>query len=112
MPRAQQLALVTGALWAATANAAGIRAHGDVSVAPPAARRLQSTLPDELVTTDLGCYRDSQSDRVLQSGLMGQSDMTPDVCAAYCLDEGTYTFYGVQYGQECWCGGSGTEYDR
>lgn len=44
MPRAQQLALVTGALWLATANAAGIRAHGDVSVAPPAARRLQSTV--------------------------------------------------------------------
>ncbi|CBJ25809.1 conserved unknown protein [Ectocarpus siliculosus] len=43
---------------------------------------------------------------------MRQSDMTPDVCAAYCLDEGTYTFYGVQYGQECWCGTSGTEYDR
>ncbi|CAB1101161.1 unnamed protein product [Ectocarpus sp. CCAP 1310/34] len=112
MPRAQQLALVTGALWAATANAAGIRVHGDVSVAPPAARRLQSTLPDGLVTTDLGCYRDSQSDRVLQSGLMGQSDMTPDVCAAYCLDKGSYTFYGVQYGQECWCGRAGTEYDR
>ncbi|CAB1110723.1 unnamed protein product [Ectocarpus sp. CCAP 1310/34] len=44
MPRSLQLALVTGALFAATGNATRIRAHGDVPVTTPSTtRRLQTT---------------------------------------------------------------------
>ncbi|CAN0053457.1 unnamed protein product, partial [Scytosiphon promiscuus] len=70
-------------------------------------RKLQTS-----VGTDLGCFRDSRRDRVLSSPLKGRSNMTPSVCAAYCLSYGTYQYYATQYGQECWCGAAGTEYDR
>ncbi|CBJ25804.1 conserved unknown protein [Ectocarpus siliculosus] len=110
MPRTQQLILATGALWA-TANAAGIRTHGDVPLTTSATRRLQTSLPDGVVTSDLGCCRDGRSDRVLEQELMDQTDLTPDTCALHCYSEG-YQFYGLQYGQECWCGVAGTDYDR
>ena len=49
-------------------------------------------LPEGLETTDLGCFRDSQADRVFAKGLMGQDNMTPEVssgrtwsCSLACL---------------------------
>ncbi len=30
--------------------------------------------------------------------------MTIDVCAAYCITSLGYTFFGVEYGGECYCG--------
>lgn len=55
MPRTQQLALATGVLWAAIANAAGIRAHEDVPVTTPAARRLQTTVRGQQVCMTVDC---------------------------------------------------------
>ncbi|CAM9095629.1 unnamed protein product, partial [Ectocarpus sp. 6 AP-2014] len=106
----QQLALTTGTLWGATANAAGIRAHEDVPsvTTSPAVRALQTA---GLVMIDLGCYLDNEKSRVFDQGLMDQTDLTPDTCALYCFSEG-YQYCGLQYGKECWCGEAGTDYDR
>lgn len=33
------------------------------------------------------------------------------VCYDYCLATGKYLYYGLQNGEECWCGEAGAEYD-
>ncbi|CAM9919517.1 unnamed protein product, partial [Ectocarpus sp. 8 AP-2014] len=50
--------------------------------------------------TYLGCYGDSQTDRVF-SVTTDSGSMTSAVCASFCSD---YAYYGTQYGEECWCG--------
>ncbi|CAN0025635.1 unnamed protein product, partial [Sphacelaria rigidula] len=32
-------------------------------------------------------------------------------CYDYCKRKGSYMYYGLQYGSECWCGVAGTDYD-
>ncbi|CAM9098334.1 unnamed protein product [Scytosiphon promiscuus] len=48
----------------------------------------------------VGCVKDVGSDRLLDNEYRN-SDMTPQMCSAYCEGE---DFFGVQYGSECWCG--------
>jgi len=51
-----------------------------------------------------GCYNDTVSGRALRStSLYGSSSnpMTLEKCADYCS---SYTYWGVEYGQECYCG--------
>ncbi|KAG9023244.1 hypothetical protein FS837_005893 [Tulasnella sp. UAMH 9824] len=51
--------------------------------------------------TNLGCYVD-QADRTLTgASRLGWSDMTPALCAANCAG---YTYFGTEYGNECYCG--------
>ncbi|AEO65393.1 uncharacterized protein THITE_2112326 [Thermothielavioides terrestris NRRL 8126] len=50
----------------------------------------------------LGCFVD-QGARVLPDDLLGADNMTAQVCAAHCAD---YSYFGVEYGRECWCGNS------
>lgn len=109
MPRSQLLG-VASCLLLVSASANGVRAGGDAAVAEPSHRRL--TVPDGVEITDLGCFRDSRGDRVLDQGLMGQSDLTPEACASYCFNLGSSKYYGLQWGQECWCGSAGTNVDR
>ncbi|KAG9038330.1 hypothetical protein FRB95_001742 [Tulasnella sp. JGI-2019a] len=50
----------------------------------------------------LGCYQD-QSARTLNGPTTSSSSMTPAVCQAWCLSQGSYTYWGVEYSQECYC---------
>ena len=47
-----------------------------------------------------GCFID-QGARILPDNLIGADDMTAEKCAAHCAD---YSYFGVEYGRECWCG--------
>lgn len=51
--------------------------------------------------TSLGCYNDTVSARALQGGYTSNSKMTIEMCGSYCSG---YTYWGVEYGQECYCG--------
>ncbi|XP_066282938.1 beta-1,3-glucan-binding protein-like [Branchiostoma lanceolatum] len=55
----------------------------------------------------LGCYRDggSMDSRDLSGDNMTSADLTPKLCLDYCAEAG-YTYAGVQYGVECFCGDS------
>jgi hypothetical protein len=56
-----------------------------------------------------GCYTESTSSRALSSkqlyGSASQGDMTLEMCASFCFDNG-YRLFGVEYGQQCYCGDS------
>ncbi|KAH6627932.1 WSC domain-containing protein [Chaetomium tenue] len=58
--------------------------------------------PATLDTPYLGCFVD-QGARVLPNNLLGADDMTAQKCAAHCAN---YSYFGVEYGRECWCGNS------
>merc|ERR1719318_249694 len=47
------------------------------------------------------CYNDHS--RLLERHLTSSSDMTPELCIGKCADS-AYSFAGVQYHKECWCG--------
>ncbi|KAG9255332.1 heme peroxidase [Emericellopsis atlantica] len=48
-----------------------------------------------------GCYTDSSASRALDDKRTAGSEMTNEVCAAFC--EG-FAYFGTEYGQECYCG--------
>ncbi|KAK4460781.1 putative fungistatic metabolite [Cladorrhinum samala] len=50
----------------------------------------------------LGCFVDEGA-RVLPDNLLGDDAMTAQKCATHCAD---YSYFGVEYGRECWCGNS------
>ncbi|CAM9509059.1 unnamed protein product [Ectocarpus sp. 4 AP-2014] len=56
--------------------------------------------------TYLGCYVDSQTERVFPVTTASGS-MTAAVCASFCAD---YAYYGTQFGEECFCGNN-SDYD-
>ncbi|KAK3318863.1 WSC domain-containing protein [Apodospora peruviana] len=58
--------------------------------------------PATLSVPYLGCFIDTGA-RVLPDNLLGADDMTAAKCAAHCAD---YSYFGVEYGRECWCGNS------
>eukprot|EP00903_Cladosiphon_okamuranus_P018657 g17172.t1 len=90
-------------------SARSVAAEINLPAGSPAAtsRRLQTS-----DATSLGCYADSGTDRVLELALLNSAVMTPDFCAAFCLDKGSYLYFAVQYGEECWCGAEGVDYAR
>lgn len=53
--------------------------------------------------TSQGCVYDSPSQRTLSLSQKYGSDMTTEVCAAYCKN---YLYFGTEYSQECYCGNS------
>ena len=67
----------------------------------------------------LGCYTDSNFDRVLPHGPCSSptctyNNLTIDTCIELCrsASDAEYAFAGVEFGNECYCGISGTNYSR
>ncbi len=58
--------------------------------------------PATLAVPYQGCFVD-QGARALPDNLLGADDMTAEKCAAHCAN---YSYFGVEYGRECWCGNS------
>ncbi|KAG8902954.1 hypothetical protein FRC01_009398, partial [Tulasnella sp. 417] len=53
--------------------------------------------------TNLGCYMD-QTPRTLSGATKtGWTGMTPTLCGTFCAG---YTYFGTEYGNECYCGNS------
>ncbi|KEY68903.1 hypothetical protein S7711_03835 [Stachybotrys chartarum IBT 7711] len=50
----------------------------------------------------LGCYAEPSSGRALDK-VKSDNAMTPQMCESICA-ESSYTYAGVEYGKECWCG--------
>ncbi|KAI9776670.1 MAG: hypothetical protein M1835_005454, partial [Candelina submexicana] len=48
-----------------------------------------------------GCYSEATNTRALSDKYLGSATMTLDLCATTCAG---YTYFGVEYGQECYCG--------
>ncbi|GFZ50872.1 Endo-1,3-alpha-glucanase agn1 [Saitozyma sp. JCM 24511] len=56
--------------------------------------------------SSLGCYTDSGNPRLLTGPEKDYSgSLTPAICQSYCGSAG-YTYAGVEYGYQCWCGNS------
>ena len=55
------------------------------------------------VSTTLGCYRDSNFDRILNGPNMTSQSMTWAMCQIFCA-ENNATFAGVEDGFQCFCG--------
>ncbi|CAM9107440.1 unnamed protein product [Ectocarpus sp. 6 AP-2014] len=66
-------------------------------------RQLQSTYTSY---TFEGCYVDERN-RALDD-FFRSDKMTPELCFGYCGQNG-YTYMGLQYGNECYCGSLGDE---
>ena len=49
-----------------------------------------------------GCWTD-EGDRQLGGASSHQDDMTPSKCISFC-ESGGYSFAGVEYARECFCG--------
>ncbi|CAM9604115.1 unnamed protein product, partial [Ectocarpus sp. 12 AP-2014] len=60
----------------------------------------------------VGCFQDSQSDRVLQRSGLISGDMTAELCYETCSAKGA-AYMATQWGVECWCSRDGSlDYDR
>ncbi|KAL0943523.1 LysM domain-containing protein [Colletotrichum truncatum] len=51
-----------------------------------------------------GCFTEIPSRALSSAGLTGQAAMTVEFCSVYCMIEKGRSFFGVQFGGECWCG--------
>ncbi|OHW91654.1 WSC domain containing protein [Colletotrichum incanum] len=49
----------------------------------------------------VGCQTEADGGRALQGAQTASDDMTLEKCATFCSD---YTFFGTEYGRECYCG--------
>lgn len=49
----------------------------------------------------VGCRKEPSDARALQGQVTSGTDMTNEVCAAFCAD---YEYFGTEYGGECYCG--------
>ncbi|CAN0426489.1 unnamed protein product [Ectocarpus fasciculatus] len=54
----------------------------------------------------VGCYQDESDARIMELALTDSSSMTMEMCEAECTGN---TYFGMQYGRECFCGGSSTD---
>ncbi|CAN0373215.1 unnamed protein product [Ectocarpus fasciculatus] len=63
---------------------------------------------DDAPTTSsfVGCYEDEPDARIMELARTDSSSMTKEVCEAECTGN---TYFGMQYGRECFCGGSSTD---
>ncbi|CAN0201782.1 unnamed protein product, partial [Ectocarpus fasciculatus] len=63
---------------------------------------------DDAPTTSsfVGCYQDDSDARIMELARTDSSSMTKEVCEAECTGN---TYFGMQYGRECFCGGSSTD---
>ncbi|KAF3811697.1 LysM domain-containing protein [Colletotrichum gloeosporioides] len=53
-----------------------------------------------------GCFSEVSTRALSYAGLTGQTGMTVEFCAVYCMAEKGRQLFGVQFGGECWCGDS------
>lgn len=60
-----------------------------------------SPVPAGPAYTYLGCQSDSVNTRTLSSQLLTSNSLTVELCTSFCAG---YTYFGVEYGQECYCG--------
>lgn len=70
------------------------------------AQQLTSRCPKGNFTSgrSLGCYQDDQTNRLLDGYYVNNKEMnSPGKCIEICLQSG-FTYAGVQYGNECFCG--------
>ncbi|KAG9230010.1 WSC domain-containing protein [Amylocarpus encephaloides] len=51
----------------------------------------------------MGCYTEATSGRALAAAFFPNNTNTIATCAASCS---AYTYFGMEYGRECWCGNS------
>lgn len=58
--------------------------------------------PATLDVPYLGCFVDEGA-RALPDNLLGADNMTAEVCQQHCAG---YSYFGVEFGRECWCGNS------
>ncbi|KUJ23079.1 WSC-domain-containing protein [Mollisia scopiformis] len=49
-----------------------------------------------------GCYLEPPNARMLPYLVVAADNMTLEMCSSNCA--GTYQYWGVEYGRECWCG--------
>ncbi|CAM9977595.1 unnamed protein product, partial [Ectocarpus fasciculatus] len=55
----------------------------------------------------IGCVADDQNNRVMAEGPMSADTMSAEICLGICSGmDASYTHFGTQYGNECWCTGS------
>ncbi|CAN0061331.1 unnamed protein product [Ectocarpus sp. 6 AP-2014] len=52
--------------------------------------------------TYVGCFKDSQQDRILGDQLTNSQEMTTEFCYDYCITKDA-TLMATQYAIECWC---------
>merc|ERR1712136_113936 len=52
----------------------------------------------------VGCFKDSKHNRDLGDGILTSSNSL-EFCSDRCTRKG-YKYFGVQYGNNCWCGNS------
>lgn len=48
-----------------------------------------------------GCYTETTNGRALSGKTLAEDQMTLEMCADFC---GDFSFFGVEYGRECYCG--------
>ncbi|CBJ48515.1 WSC domain containing protein [Ectocarpus siliculosus] len=58
------------------------------------------------ISAFVGCYQDESGSRIMELALTDSSSMSMEMCEAKCRGN---TYFGLQYGRECFCGGSSTD---
>ncbi|KAK4224485.1 WSC domain-containing protein [Podospora fimiseda] len=68
---------------------------------------LAATLPAVLAQTYYGCYTDYPGHALTEHSYWDNENMTATFCQTECLTvDPTFTIWGTQYGEECYCGHS------
>ncbi|WVW86538.1 hypothetical protein I302_108587 [Kwoniella bestiolae CBS 10118] len=92
-----------GDIWSTCGGSSRINVYRSAN-APTSGQ--PTPLPDSMLPSgwsSLGCMVDDQSNRALTGGSTSSSSNTVQSCIASCASKG-FTYAGVEYGQECWCG--------
>ncbi|TVY53083.1 WSC domain-containing protein [Lachnellula cervina] len=87
---------------------------GSVKVSIPSSTTLTTTtsttkpagptvVPSEGLYSYAGCYTEGTTVRALAAASYPSDNQTVAYCASSCS---SYTYFGVEYGRECWCGNS------
>ncbi|CAP60434.1 uncharacterized protein PODANS_1_7300 [Podospora anserina S mat+] len=85
-------------------------ATGTVSTGPPPPPSPTPSGPSQPAAVGddyvwYGCYTESPGPRALSGATYASDDMTLESCQAFCS---AYTYFGTEYGRECYCGNSFT----
>ena len=85
---------------AASAASASVAAY---SASVSAASALPTALPSGWTAASTSCIAEGTTGRALVGASTSGSNMTPQVCIAYCQKQGL-PIAGLEYGGECYCG--------
>ncbi|CAN0053577.1 unnamed protein product [Ectocarpus sp. 6 AP-2014] len=110
------LALATGSVMVGAAN---LRQNEMVvqhatSASPPTRSHASRHLYDSDTSKYeyIGCFTDSQEDRILDDMLTSRYDMSAEKCYEHCMEMGA-EYMATQWAQECFCSNNkDLEYDR